>query len=52
MKKTDFRKVIAREPHDVIAYYNRTGNRNSQGEMIFQKLTVLDFTSKSLSFKK
>lgn len=44
MKKTGIKKVLGRDVHEVIPYYNRTGKRDQDGKPIFEKLTVLDFT--------
>jgi len=45
MKKTDFKKVLAREPEAIRPYYNRTGRRDKDGKPIFEILTLMDFTS-------
>lgn len=45
MKATGLKKVLARKPHDVRTYYNRTGRRDKDGKPIFEILTYLDFTT-------
>jgi hypothetical protein len=47
--KTGMQKVIGRQSYEVRPYYNRTGKRDKDGKMIFEVLTLLDFTSKPKS---
>lgn len=44
--KTGMQKVIGRDSYEVRNYYNRTGKRDKDGKVIFEVLTLLDFTSK------
>ena len=46
VEKTGLGKVIGRNPNNISVFYNRTGKRDKDGRMLFEVLSVLDFTSK------
>ena len=40
------KKVLGRDSYEVRNYYNRTGKIDKDGKVIFEVLSLLDFTSK------
>jgi hypothetical protein len=49
--KTGMQKVLGRQSYEVRPFYNRTGKRDKDGKVIFEVLTLLDFTSKHQTSK-
>lgn len=46
--KTGFKKVLGRQDYEIRHFYNRTGKRDKDNKVIFEVLTVMDFTGKPL----